>query len=118
MTTPPKRPISDCYEILGIATDATLKDINSAYKRLALKHHPDKARGNEASSDEFRKIQEAVEILRDPFRRMKHNEELSRTRRVFVEEQVFDSSYTGWRPHNPRRFDLSNPREGEMRDGA
>lgn len=44
------------YEILGISNDATTKDINSAYKRLALKHHPDKAGGSTESIDEFRKV--------------------------------------------------------------
>ncbi|PLB45114.1 DnaJ-domain-containing protein [Aspergillus steynii IBT 23096] len=105
MTMPFRKPIQDCYETLGIDANASTKDINSAYKKLALKYHPDKAGGNDVSSDEFQKIQEAVEILRDPFRRMKHDQELSRIKRVFVEEHFeFDASYTGWRSHSPMWF--------------
>ena len=46
--------MTNYYEVLGVASNTTLKDINSAYKRLALKHHPDKAAGGDA--DEFQKV--------------------------------------------------------------
>ncbi|KAH8431782.1 DnaJ domain protein [Aspergillus melleus] len=47
-------------------------------------------------------IQEAIEILRDPTRRLKHDQELSRFKRVSIEEYFeFDAPYTGWRPHGP-----------------
>lgn len=46
----------NCYEVLGIAQDADLKEINSAYKRLALQYHPDKTGGDNVSVDEFRKV--------------------------------------------------------------
>ncbi|KAH8431783.1 uncharacterized protein LDX57_009436 [Aspergillus melleus] len=55
MATAFRKPIQDCYATLGVATNANSKDINSAYKRLALKYHPDKAGGNDASYDEFQK---------------------------------------------------------------
>ncbi|GFF96295.1 chaperone protein DnaJ [Aspergillus udagawae] len=74
--------MANCYEILGINSDATIKDINTAYKRLALKHHPDKTGGEESSHIEFQKIQQAVEILRDPVRRRKHDLELIKLGRI------------------------------------
>ncbi|GFG10097.1 chaperone protein DnaJ [Aspergillus udagawae] len=74
--------IANCYEILGINSDAAIKDINTAYKRLALKHHPDKTGGEESSHIEFQKIQQAVEILRDPVRRRKHDLELIKLGRI------------------------------------
>jgi DnaJ-class molecular chaperone len=49
--------IANCYEILGISSEATIKDINTAYKKLALKHHPDKTGGEESSQIEFQKVQ-------------------------------------------------------------
>ncbi|PKX89602.1 DnaJ domain protein [Aspergillus novofumigatus IBT 16806] len=76
--------IANCYEILGINLDATIKDINTAYKKLALKHHPDKTGGEESSHIEFQKIQQAVEILRDPVRRKKHDLELAKLGRISV----------------------------------
>lgn len=57
----------DLYSILGVKKDADEKEIRTAYRRLAMKHHPDRNGGKE--SDEFRKIQEAYEILSDPKRR-------------------------------------------------
>ena len=48
--------VVNSYEVLGISNNATTKDINSAYKRLALKHHPDKTGGDNESIDEFRKV--------------------------------------------------------------
>ncbi|KAL2863895.1 DnaJ domain protein [Aspergillus lucknowensis] len=100
----------DCYEILGISPDATLKDINGAYKRLALKHHPDKAgTGGDDAALEFRKIQQAVEILRNPPTRKAHDETLGCRRRACSEEELLFSSpdYTGWRPHSMFRSNLS-----------
>ena len=46
--------VTDHYETLGVPYNASLKDINSAYKRLALKHHPDKAGGGDI--DDFQKV--------------------------------------------------------------
>ncbi|PLB41429.1 DnaJ domain protein [Aspergillus candidus] len=95
------------YEILGISNDATTKDINSAYKRLALKHHPDKAGGSTESIDEFRKIQQAVETLRDPHRRKTHDAHLTRQRKL-DDHVLFSASYHGWRPQNPFWYNMRN----------
>ncbi|PKY04851.1 DnaJ-domain-containing protein [Aspergillus campestris IBT 28561] len=95
------------YEILGITNDATTKDINSAYKRLALKHHPDKSGGSTESIDEFRKIQQAVETLRDPHRRSTHDAHLARQRKL-DDHVLFSASYHGWRPQNPFWYNMRN----------
>ncbi|KAJ5787978.1 Heat shock protein DnaJ N-terminal [Penicillium paradoxum] len=59
----------DAYAILGVERDARITEINAAYKRLALKHHPDKAGNADATIERFQQVQDAVEILRDPERR-------------------------------------------------
>lgn len=46
----------NAYAILGVERDAKLPDINIAYKRLALKLHPDKAGNSPATIDRFRKV--------------------------------------------------------------
>ncbi|CAG8288159.1 unnamed protein product [Penicillium olsonii] len=59
----------DSYAVLGVAQDASIKDINAAYKRLALRFHPDKAGSHAEAITQFQNLQDAVEILRDPSRR-------------------------------------------------
>ena len=46
----------DAYAVLGVERDAKLPDINIAYKRLALKLHPDKAGNSAATTERFRKV--------------------------------------------------------------
>ncbi|KGO66231.1 Heat shock protein DnaJ, N-terminal [Penicillium italicum] len=70
--------IIDAYAILGVERDAKLPDINIAYKRLALKLHPDKAGNTAATIERFRKIQDAVEVLRDEDRRRLLDESLKK----------------------------------------
>jgi hypothetical protein len=48
---------TNCYEILSISPTADIKDINSAYKKLALKHHPDKTGADDAHI-EFQKVRD------------------------------------------------------------
>ncbi|KAE8148015.1 DnaJ domain-containing protein [Aspergillus avenaceus] len=106
----------NCYEILGISQDADMKEINSAYKRLALRHHPDKT-GVDDASHEFQKIQEAVETLRDPSRRSEHDRKL-RNRQHMEAINSFRSFHTrgfhtrtassGWSPGNATVSELHN----------
>ncbi|KAL4797514.1 hypothetical protein BDV19DRAFT_387317 [Aspergillus venezuelensis] len=103
-----KQTTMNCYEILGINSDASIKDIDSAYRRLALKRHPDKADGDDAAV-EFQKINEAVEILRDPTTRATHDNALRQIcsiRRPYTMEEVLFSSpdYSGWRPRGMNRY--------------
>lgn len=57
----------DYYEILGITKSADEKEIKKAYKRLAMKHHPDKNQDDKAAAEEkFKEIKEAYEVLTDP----------------------------------------------------
>ena len=59
----------DYYEVLGIAKDASDRDIKKAYKRLAMKFHPDRTQGDKAKEEKFKEIQEAYEILNDDQKR-------------------------------------------------
>ena len=63
----------DYYSILGVTKDASQKDIQTAFRRLARKHHPDvnKDQGSEAK---FKKINEAYEVLKDPEKRQKYDQ--------------------------------------------
>ncbi|MFA7604519.1 MAG: DnaJ domain-containing protein [Novosphingobium sp.] len=53
------------YDDLGVAPDASARDINAAYRRQAKKHHPDAG----GDADQFARINRAAVVLRDPERR-------------------------------------------------
>ena len=59
----------DYYEVLGVARDASAADIKKAYRRLAMKHHPDRNEGNPESEALFKEASEAYEVLSDEERR-------------------------------------------------
>lgn len=56
----------DYYKTLGIDKTATASDIKKAYRKLALKYHPDKTKGDKALEDKFKTISEAYAVLSDP----------------------------------------------------
>jgi molecular chaperone DnaJ len=55
----------DYYEVLGVAKEAAEADIKKAYRRLAMKHHPDRNPGNPEAESSFKECKEAYEILSD-----------------------------------------------------
>ncbi len=70
---------SDPYEALGVTKDADLSAVRSAHRKLALKHHPDRIKDEaqrERGKDEFQKIQQAYEILSDPQRRQRYDDQV------------------------------------------
>ncbi|UIP27339.1 molecular chaperone DnaJ [Photobacterium sp. TLY01] len=56
----------DFYEVLGVGRDAGERDIKKAYKRLAMKYHPDRNPGDDTAADKFKEVKTAYEILTDP----------------------------------------------------
>lgn len=64
----------DFYKILGVAKDATSKDIRKQYRVLAHKLHPDKNTGNKKLEEEFKAVSEAYEILSDEKSRAEYDE--------------------------------------------
>jgi molecular chaperone DnaJ len=64
----------DFYATLGVAKDATAKDITKAYRKLAREHHPDTNPGNQAAEDRFKEISAAYEVLGDETKRSEYDE--------------------------------------------
>lgn len=63
----------DYYQILGVARDASAEDVKKAYRKLAVKHHPDKNPGDPKAEETFKEIAEAYEILGDPEKRGRYD---------------------------------------------
>jgi molecular chaperone DnaJ len=59
----------DYYEVLGVARTAGDQEMKSAYRKLALKHHPDRNPGNKAAEEKFKEAAEAYAVLADPDKR-------------------------------------------------
>ena len=50
----------DFYEVLGVSRDASERDIKKAYKRLAMKYHPDRNQGDDSAAEQFKEVKEAL----------------------------------------------------------
>jgi curved DNA-binding protein len=64
----------DYYKDLGVGKTATPAEIKKAYRTLAQKYHPDKTKGDKASEEKFKDINEANEVLSDPVKRKKYDQ--------------------------------------------
>jgi len=83
--------MKDYYAILGIASDATAEAIRTAYRRKALRFHPDRNPAPEAS-ETFREVQEAYDVLADPQHRFAYDE----NRRRNLLDKPLDTALEIW----------------------
>ncbi|WP_278369207.1 molecular chaperone DnaJ [Pseudoalteromonas lipolytica] len=65
---------SDYYEVLGVSKDASERDIKKAYKRLAMKYHPDRTAGDKELETKFKEVKEAYEVLTDDQKRQMYDQ--------------------------------------------
>lgn len=65
---------SDFYQVLGVEKNASDDDIKKAYRKLAIKYHPDKNPGDKSAEEKFREATEAYEILKDPKKRAQYDQ--------------------------------------------
>ena len=63
----------DYYDVLGINKSASPEQIKSAYRKLAVKHHPDKNKGDKASEEKFKEASEAYHILSNTERKQNYD---------------------------------------------
>jgi molecular chaperone DnaJ len=78
----------DYYRILGVVRNATPEDIKKAYRKLALKYHPDRNPGSKEAEENFKEAAEAYEVLHDPEKRRLYD--------LYGHEGVSSTGFTGF----------------------
>lgn len=64
----------DYYKILGVEKNATADEIKRAYKKIAIKYHPDRNQGDKEAEEKFKQAAEAYDVLHDPDKRARYDQ--------------------------------------------
>ena len=64
----------DYYEVLGVSRDASEDEIKKAYRKIAIKYHPDRNPGNKEAEEKFKEAAEAYDVLHDPQKRQRYDQ--------------------------------------------
>ena len=64
----------DYYEVLGVSKSATPDEIKKAYRKLAMKYHPDQNPGDKSAEEKYKEINEAYEVLSDADKKARYDQ--------------------------------------------
>ena len=64
----------DYYEVLGVSKSATADEIKKAYRKLAIKYHPDKNPDDKEAEEKFKEAAEAYDVLSNPDKRSRYDQ--------------------------------------------
>ena len=81
----------DYYETLGVNNSASDGEINQAYRKKAMKHHPDRNKGDKKAEKEFKKINEAYYVLKDKEKKSQYDQ---------FGHQAFENGGAGFKDFN------------------
>jgi molecular chaperone DnaJ len=98
----------DYYEVLGVSRTASVDEIKKAYRKLALKYHPDRNPDNKDAEEQFKEATEAYEVLRDAEKRARYDE--------FGHGHATGGGAQGFEGFPGGGFDLSDALRAFMRD--
>src|SRR6059058_2402184 len=90
------RPARNYYELLGVSSDASPQEIQSAYRKLARRYHPDLNAGGDAGA-RFNELSDAYEVLHDPAQRARYD------RSTAVESRSAGRQVPAFAAERPRR---------------
>ena len=80
----------DYYKVLGVSKDASQEEIKKAFRKLAVKYHPDKNKGDKAAEEKFKEINEAYAVLSDPEKKKQYDTfGSSEFHRRYSQEDIF-----------------------------
>lgn len=112
--------MADYFEVLEVSRTASDDEIKAAYRRLAMRWHPDRNNGSQESEEKFKALTEAYDVLRDPQKRAVyerygeaglrgggmpggfHHFDLSEALNVFMRDFGFGDAFAGQRQSGPR----------------
>ena len=86
----------DYYKIIGVDKNASQDEIKKAYRKLAMKYHPDRNQDNKKAEEKFKQITEANEVLSDPEKRKKYDSLGSNWKQYQSQGQGFDDFYSNY----------------------
>ena len=64
----------DFYDILGVTRSSSAEEIKKAYRKLAIKYHPDKNQGDKESEEMFKEAAEAYDVLSNPEKKQRYDQ--------------------------------------------